>query len=390
MADLYNSHTTHLRDAYFPGTEELAPDEMRLTALGTGMPNLRPSQASASWFLELGNGDKFFFDMGTGSIMNFVSLGIPYIDANKLFLTHLHSDHVGDFIAWYIGGWIERLASGGVEIWGPSGQTPELGTKYCIERLVDAMNWDITSRVGRLPDEGRQYKINEFDYKRVNQIVYNQNGVVIRSWPAVHAIDGPISYSLEWNGLKFVFGGDTAPNKNYMKYAKGADLAIHECFIPVNLLVEKFGFAKDTAVNVGTRIHTSPSAWASVMKEVRPKLGVAYHFYMDPETAPLVYREILKIYDGPISLAKDLMVYNIKKDSIKVRQLVNTRDTWPTPQKKGDPGTRGKLTPMTDWLKATEVRFPGIDEYPDVADLEKAPQKPKTNARRLKSKTQGG
>ncbi len=33
----------HLRDAYFPGTEELGPAEMRLTALGTGMPNLRPS-----------------------------------------------------------------------------------------------------------------------------------------------------------------------------------------------------------------------------------------------------------------------------------------------------------------------------------------------------------
>ena len=40
--------TEHLRDAYFPGTEELSPAEMRLTALGTGMPNLRPSQSSAA------------------------------------------------------------------------------------------------------------------------------------------------------------------------------------------------------------------------------------------------------------------------------------------------------------------------------------------------------
>jgi hypothetical protein len=27
-------------DAYYPGSEELEPDEMRVTALGTGMPNL--------------------------------------------------------------------------------------------------------------------------------------------------------------------------------------------------------------------------------------------------------------------------------------------------------------------------------------------------------------
>ena len=35
------------RDTYYPGTEELAPNEMRVTACGTGMPNARPKQAAA-------------------------------------------------------------------------------------------------------------------------------------------------------------------------------------------------------------------------------------------------------------------------------------------------------------------------------------------------------
>jgi len=55
------------RDVYYPGTEELAPDEMRVIACGTGMPNSRPKQAAACWLVELGNGDKFLFDIGTGS-----------------------------------------------------------------------------------------------------------------------------------------------------------------------------------------------------------------------------------------------------------------------------------------------------------------------------------
>jgi hypothetical protein len=38
--------TVHKRDAYYPGTEELGPNEMRVFSLGTGMPNLRPSQVS--------------------------------------------------------------------------------------------------------------------------------------------------------------------------------------------------------------------------------------------------------------------------------------------------------------------------------------------------------
>ena len=41
------------RDVYYPGTEDLAPDEMRVIACGTGMPNARPKQAAACWLVEL-------------------------------------------------------------------------------------------------------------------------------------------------------------------------------------------------------------------------------------------------------------------------------------------------------------------------------------------------
>ncbi len=50
------------RDVYYPGTVALAPDEMRVTACGMGIPNARPKQAAACWLVELGNGDKFLFD----------------------------------------------------------------------------------------------------------------------------------------------------------------------------------------------------------------------------------------------------------------------------------------------------------------------------------------
>ena len=55
--------------------------------------------------------------------------------------------------------------------------------------------------------------------------------MIVRAWPAIHAIDGSVSYALEWNGLKFVFGGDTYPNKWMDKYAKDADIVIHECMM---------------------------------------------------------------------------------------------------------------------------------------------------------------
>ena len=67
-----------LSDTYYPNTEDLGPNEMRVIACGTGMPTTRAAQAAACFLVELGNGDKFIFDIGTGSAERLSSLQIPY------------------------------------------------------------------------------------------------------------------------------------------------------------------------------------------------------------------------------------------------------------------------------------------------------------------------
>jgi hypothetical protein len=47
------------RAVYLPYSEDLGPEEMRVIACGTGMPNPRMAQAAACFLVELGNGDKF-------------------------------------------------------------------------------------------------------------------------------------------------------------------------------------------------------------------------------------------------------------------------------------------------------------------------------------------
>ena len=91
-------------DVYYPGTERLDPNEMRVIACGSGMPMPRLKQAAACFLIELGNGDKFIFDMGTGSMERIYALGIPLDFIDKVFLTHLHMDHMGDLPAFYIYG----------------------------------------------------------------------------------------------------------------------------------------------------------------------------------------------------------------------------------------------------------------------------------------------
>jgi ribonuclease Z len=175
------------RDFYAPNSEDLAPDEMRLIACGTGMPTARPKQAASCWLLELGNGDKFIFDVGTGSAERIAAMQIPYNYLDKVFLSHLHTDHFGDLDALFIGGALAGRQKP-LRVWGPKGDKPERGTKYALEHLFKALTWDINGRAGITDPRGYQpFEVTEFDYKGMNEIIYQENGVTIRSIPAIHS-----------------------------------------------------------------------------------------------------------------------------------------------------------------------------------------------------------
>jgi ribonuclease Z len=107
---------------------------MRVVALGTGMPSIRPKQAAACWLVELGNGDKFLFDIGQGSASRIAAMKIPMDYLDKVFIGHLHMDHFGDLDALWIGG-VKMNRTYPLRVWGPTGATPEFGTEYAIDGL---------------------------------------------------------------------------------------------------------------------------------------------------------------------------------------------------------------------------------------------------------------
>jgi ribonuclease Z len=124
------------REAYYPNSEDLASDEMRVIACGTGMPTTRAAQAAACFLVELGNGDKFIFDIGSGSAERLSSLQIPYDYLDKIFIGHLHSDHFGSLAEIFIGGALMGRQKP-LRVWGPSGPTPELGTAYAVQKMKE-------------------------------------------------------------------------------------------------------------------------------------------------------------------------------------------------------------------------------------------------------------
>jgi ribonuclease Z len=88
---------------YYPGTEELKPNEIRIVARGTGMPSARRSQAATCFLVELGDDEKFLFDIGSGSHANIQSLMIPSDFLTKILhyaFTHRPLGRLGLAMGW--------------------------------------------------------------------------------------------------------------------------------------------------------------------------------------------------------------------------------------------------------------------------------------------------
>jgi ribonuclease Z len=164
-----------------------------------------------------------------------------------------------------------------------------------------------------------------------NIVVYEENGVTVRSFLAIHGIDGSVSYRLEWNGLSFVFGGDTYPNQWFVKYAQGADVVVHEPMMSVEDYIEKFKFPPSLALEIGVQIHTSPESFGKVMSMVKPRMAIAYHFFNDFDTRERIGLGIWSTYSGPISMATDYMVWNVTREGIRTRMAEVNKDVWPPP-----------------------------------------------------------
>ena len=357
------------RYVYYPGTEKLAEGEIRVIACGTGMPDQRQAQASASFLFELGNGDKFIFDIGSGSMRNIASLMIPYEYLTKIFLSHLHTDHWGDLDSLWAGGWTAGRPVP-LEIWGPSGMTEDMGTAYAIDHFLKANNWDKQTREFKITPIPGQITVHEFDYKGVNQVIYEENGVTIRTIPAIHTGDGPVSFILEYAGLKVVFGGDTSPNQWFIDYAKESDFVIHEAFNPPGIFTTFGNQPAQLAWRACCEFHTSGPSFGKIMATIEPRHAVAYHALLDKGTERynLYYDGIRSTYDGPLSIGTDLMVWNITQDEITERMAVVTPNAWAVPgTAKQPPPQPGVPDPMSDFIKSGEWG-PAFNAQNDMLD----------------------
>jgi ribonuclease Z len=309
-------------EMFIPGEEKVEDGEMRVTVLGSGNPWVTRGQAAPSILVEVGNAERdlLVFDLGSGSLANYASLKLPVNKLNKVFLTHLHADHMGDLIT--LAGSFAKVgrADGPIYVWGPSGTEPRLGTRHFVESIEEALAWDTEAGRGPINPDSMKIVVSEFDFSQT-QVIYDKNGVKVTSFPVVHALSGAIGYRIDFTDLSFVFSGDTRACWPLVHACKGGiDLLIHECFPPAKALAAATGMPIEQATIVLNAAHTTPQAAGKVFGLVKPRMAGLWHTLLSPQIIPLVFSELGAAYKGPVVQTQDLTVFNVTKEAVVARQ----------------------------------------------------------------------
>jgi ribonuclease Z len=105
------------------------------------------------------------------------------------------------------------------------------------------------------------------------------------------------------------------------------------------------------------------------MSMVKPRHAVAYHFFNDEDTRYDIYQGIRETYDGRLSMATDMMVWNVRRDTIVERMAVSPDQAWevPGPEQKLAPD-RSRKSEYTDFtnqgrLDVDDVNKSWLEEF---------------------------
>lgn len=202
------------------------------------------------------------------------ALGVRWSDITHVAITHFHADHVSDLVmlimAWRWGQLPARVAP--MTLYGP------VGTGALIERLaaiygdwVLAPGFPFTVR-DILPDE----------------LLHLPSGVIVRMHAVPHTAES-VAYSIEHEGRRLVFTGDTGYDESLGHWAKGCDLLLAECSLPDSMAIPG---------------HLTPRQAGMLAAVAAARRLVLTHFYAPVESVD-IGAEVAEHYAGPVVLATD-------------------------------------------------------------------------------------
>jgi ribonuclease Z len=286
----------------------LADDsKIKVTLLGTAGPEYFPDRLGISTLVEA-NGELLLFDVGRATNQRLYQSRVNPKDIAKIFLTHLHSDHVEGLPDLWMTPWFLLGRDHGLELWGPE------GTQEVVQGMRMMFGHDLKARVNQFnPIETLAIQTHIIS----DGVVYEKNGVNVTAFPVEHADGNPaFGYRVDWNGRRVVLSGDTTLNENVITQGTGADLIVHNV-IAFSDRLSQLPEMKGVLAKL-----TTPEQAADVFKRAKPKLAVYSHIVTKELQGKegeelIIARTRAAGYDGPLLMGVDRMAFEIT-DSVKV------------------------------------------------------------------------
>ncbi len=281
-------------------------DYAEVILLGTGTPRPSIERFGAATLVSAG-GQYFLFDAGRGATIRLQQAGITPNQIDKVFLTHLHSDHISGLDDLWITGWVWQRKQL-LNVSGPK------GTHQLVKGLRDAYAADISYRVANVDLESDKAKIESVEIEE--GVIYQKNSVVIHAFLVEHAPVKPaFGYRIEFGDRVIVISGDTTYSENLIKNAQNADLLIHEI-----TAVEPSLIKRNKRLASVVAYHTNPNQMAEVLNKTKPRAAILNHVLLFGVPEDQVIDEIKQQYSGEVTMGYDLMKIGVG-NSIELQRI---------------------------------------------------------------------
>ena len=276
----------------------------QLVILGSGTPNPNPERGGSAYAVIVDN-TPYLVDFGPGAIRSFAALmpawggGMKEMDVTKIehaFLTHIHSDHTTGLSDLLLTPWIMGRENK-LNLYGPKGLEKMAGS------LLDAYADDIDYRVnGTQPSNGTGYQFNFTEL--ADGVVFQDRNLKVEAFKVNHG-DFEDAYGFRFTSKDkvIVFSGDTGPSKSLERYAKDADILVHEVYSNAGFLKK----TKDWQIYHRGH-HTSTYEVGEIASRAKPKLLVLSHILFWGADERDILEETRTTFSGNIKIAEDLMV----------------------------------------------------------------------------------
>ena len=274
-----------------------AADVMVVTLLGTGTPRPEVERGSSAVLVEAGT-QKLLFDAGRGVARRIYQLGLDYNTIDKIFITHLHYDHIIGLPDLMLSGWVFQRTRP-IRLWGPA------GSKHHLEQIQKAYAADIELRTRHteLPEEGIRVEVSEIG----EGVVYSEGDLTVRAIPVDHGVVKPaFGYRVDYKGRSLVISGDTRYSEQIAEHAKGVDLLIHEIADASDALLEH-----NPRLRRVMAYHTRPAELSRLLQQSNPRQTVLVHALIFGKERADVLSEIQSKYKGEVMFGEDLTALDI-------------------------------------------------------------------------------